>query len=55
MHTELVRIAFQEFADVITHYEILGRRAGAPLKLRLHVGVREFLNFVRRQLSQYAV
>ena len=35
MYDELSRLALDEFADVVTHAETLGRRAAVPLKLRL--------------------
>lgn len=37
MYERLARVARTEFASIITGTEIRGRRAGAPLKLRLHV------------------
>lgn len=37
MYDQLARIARAEFGGVITRSETIGRRAGVPLKLRLHV------------------
>jgi hypothetical protein len=37
MYDQLARIATAEFGAVITHTEMIGRRAGIALKLRLYV------------------
>lgn len=37
MYEALAEIARSEFADIIDHTELIGRRAAVPLKLRLHV------------------
>lgn len=37
MYDQLARIALSEFADVLVRAQMMGRRAAAPLKLRLYV------------------
>ncbi|MBI1299837.1 hypothetical protein GC175_33345 [bacterium] len=37
MYERLAQIALQEFGDIITDFDLIGRRTGVPLKLRLHV------------------
>jgi len=44
MYDQLARIACTEFGGVITRSETIGRRAGVPLKLRLHVRDSTFID-----------
>lgn len=44
MYDQLARIARTEFGGVITRSETIGRRAGVPLKLRLHVRDSTFID-----------
>lgn len=44
MYDQLARIARTEFGAVITRTETIGRRAGIPLKLRLHVRDSTFID-----------
>lgn len=37
MYERLAQIAKNEFGDIITDFELIGRRTGVPLKLRLLV------------------
>ena len=37
MYERLAALALRDFPDMVTHYSIIGRRATAPLKLRLFV------------------
>jgi len=37
MYSQLERIALGEFGDIVVRTQMIGRRAGAALKLRLHI------------------
>lgn len=37
MYERLAQVAVHEFGDLITGFELIGRRTGIPLKLRLRV------------------
>jgi len=55
MYAKLAEIALQEFSDVITRSETLGRRAAAPLKLRLYVRDGTFVDiWLSPDLKRYA-
>jgi hypothetical protein len=44
MYQRLAHLALSEFSDIITGYELIGRRTGAALKLRLHVRDATFID-----------
>ena len=37
MYSQLEQIALSEFGDVVIRTQVMGRRAGVALKLRLHI------------------
>jgi hypothetical protein len=55
MYERLTEIAVHEFGEIVTHTEVIGRRAGAPLKLRLHIRDGTYADiWVSPNLQRYA-